>query len=221
MGIKFIAIHRWMNKVKIQKEAVIKKDHKWLFTKILHVQASHLDSDGSGDVDKKEFVDYFVTKIGFDEQLANDIFNDIDVNGDGDLSIMEYTKWKNKHNKPDKLKKYFEKKKPKKPTPKSYDADDIKCEQCKLLKRNLNESRQQIKELNNTYNISYNQIELKLKSVQSKHTNLLQDYTKLSELLDEEKNKSNASSMKDMADKLAKGTIDSLEKKNKKLLEMT
>merc|ERR1712228_705143 len=128
-------------------------DHKWLFTKILHVQAAHLDADGSGEVDKDEFVNYFVHKIGFPQYIADAMFNDIDKDGDGNLSVMEYTRWKSKHNKPIKLDKFLDKvekdKNEKKKKPKiKTDADDSKCAQCDVLKKDLNETKKQMKALN-------------------------------------------------------------------------
>eukprot|EP01084_Bolivina_argentea_P185006 319054_1 len=198
--IKFIAITNWVNDVKLQKETEITKDHKWLFTKILHVQAAHLDADGSGTVDREEFVNYFVTKIGFPSKVANAIFDDIDINNDGDLSIMEYTKWKSKHNKPDKLKKFLDKIKKqieKKKLQNKIDNDnDSKCENCDEIKKEIN-----------ILNGKYKQLELKLKSVNSKHTNLLQDYEKLSTLLSKEQTKN-----------ISKNILKN-ENENKKLIE--
>lgn len=177
-AIKFIAIHRWMNEVKVVKQKVVEQDHKWLFSKIQPVQAAHLDADGSGEVDTKEFVDYFVNKCGVPEDLALAIFNDIDVNNDGDLSIMEYTRWKAKHNKATKLKKFFkDREKPPenkntKPTskPTSDPEPEKKCQDCDKLQKQLDEAKKQITELNS----KYNEIELKFQSTNSKHSNLLQ-----------------------------------------------
>merc|ERR1712154_197743 len=107
--VKFIAIHRWIHQVKQQKQTTVVKDHKWLFTKVLHVQAAHLDADGDGEVDRQEFVNYFVHKIGFPSYIADAMFVDIDRDGSGTLSVMEYTRWKNKHNKPIKLDKFLDK----------------------------------------------------------------------------------------------------------------
>ena len=66
------------------------------------------------------------------------MFADIDKDGNGNLSVMEYTRWKNKHNKPIKLDKFLDKvedeknKKPKKIAPKvKTDADDSKLNETK------------------------------------------------------------------------------------------
>ena len=186
-NIKFVAIHRWMNEVKVAKKIEIRKDNKWLFEKLAPVQAADLDEDGGGTVDKKEFTDYMVDKIGIDKELALAIFNDIDANGDGDLSILEYARWKSKHSKASKLQKFFkngtkstasDSKKGTKPgmqkalsttTPNKpkNDKDDEKCQQ---LMKELNKSKTEIQALNK----KYHDLELEVKSINSKHANLLQ-----------------------------------------------
>mmetsp|Transcript_22861 Transcript_22861/g.36722 ORF Transcript_22861/g.36722 Transcript_22861/m.36722 type:complete len:1193 (+) Transcript_22861:40-3618(+) len=150
--IKFVAIHRWLNEVKKQRKTEVVKDHKWLFEKLQPVQAAHLDEDGSGEVDRNEFTSYFVEKIGIDESLANAIFDDIDVNKDGDLSIMEYTRWKSKHNKASKLKKFFDAQAAQRassvsPQPQPVVVEEAKCAQCEELKVEIKQLHEKVDRL--------------------------------------------------------------------------
>jgi len=87
--------------------AADKHDHRWLFTKLLHVDAADLDDDHSGSVDLEEFCSYFVRTVGVDKALAKRLFHDIDGNGDGDITSKEFEKWKRKHKKPEDLRPLF------------------------------------------------------------------------------------------------------------------
>jgi len=137
--IKFLAIHRWMNPVKAAKQTGIVKDHHWLFAKLKDLQLAHFDADSSGKVSRDVFVAHFVSKEEVDEVLANRIFDDIDVNDDGDLSVMELAKWKSKHYKAKKLRKFFrdaKKKKKHRSSESSQSNESINTQMKKAAERN-------------------------------------------------------------------------------------
>ncbi|MCP3658123.1 MAG: EF-hand domain-containing protein [Herbaspirillum sp.] len=83
------------------------RDHRWLFTKLLHLKVKELDKDRSGDIDREEFLRYFVKRLDLPQVIAEAIFDDIDRDKGGDIDTHELLRWKNKHTKPEMLIKYF------------------------------------------------------------------------------------------------------------------
>jgi len=74
--------------------AVIHHDQTWLLEQLANITVPDLDTDLSGAVSRVEFRSHLVDTHGIDVEIADAIFDDIDHNDDGQLSIAEYTKWK-------------------------------------------------------------------------------------------------------------------------------
>ena len=54
--------------------------------------ASLHEKDESGNITKEMFDSKF-REAGVSETVLNLVFNEIDTNGDGDITVMEFTKW--------------------------------------------------------------------------------------------------------------------------------
>jgi len=83
------------------------RDHRWLFTKLLHLKIRDLDKDRSGDVDREEFLLYFVDRLDCPRVISQRVFDDIDRDKGGSITTDELLRWKNKHSKPEQLIPYF------------------------------------------------------------------------------------------------------------------
>ena len=93
--VKFMEIHRFVNKVKKPSKTPRRTsihDANWLFEKLKAMQFVSLDTDQGGTIDRKEFHEQFA-QSEVDDKVLDLVFDDIDANGDGDISVMEFTKW--------------------------------------------------------------------------------------------------------------------------------
>eukprot|EP01084_Bolivina_argentea_P121229 214851_1 len=106
-ALKLTSILRWINEKKRQKDIIIVKDEEWLFHKLKKTQFTELDNDENFEVEYDEFQTYF-DKQGVDTKISSVIFNNIDKNGDGSVSIKEWFQWQQKFKKSH-LKKLFPK----------------------------------------------------------------------------------------------------------------
>eukprot|EP00490_Sorites_sp_Unknown_P012700 CAMPEP_0114694018 /NCGR_PEP_ID=MMETSP0191-20121206/69710_1 /TAXON_ID=126664 /ORGANISM="Sorites sp." /LENGTH=409 /DNA_ID=CAMNT_0001988385 /DNA_START=706 /DNA_END=1932 /DNA_ORIENTATION=+ len=95
--IKITAIQRWINNVKTYTETIepeIVKDEEWVINQLKIVNLSDIDIDDDNTVDIGEFMNFFKSNdIGIDENILNNIFDEIDGNGDGSISVIEFSKW--------------------------------------------------------------------------------------------------------------------------------
>lgn len=104
--VKLIDIHLWFNNKRKHRKSVVVRDEHWLYDQIAKIQIPDIDTDLSGDVDRDEFRAHFVDKCGIDSEIADAIFDDIDQNDDGRLSVLEYMKWKSMHTRPPTLRQF-------------------------------------------------------------------------------------------------------------------
>ena len=63
-----------------------------------------MDKDEGGTIDRDEFHEQFLGKE-VDKQILDLVFDEIDANGDGDITVMEFTKWQHNFTKK-KMKKW-------------------------------------------------------------------------------------------------------------------
>ena len=109
------------------------KGHERLFAQLQHLQSVDLKADEYGKVHKDAFCEHLETKLSVDKNVALSIFEAIDVNNDGVLSVMEVSKWKSKHlRKAETLLRFFDT-----DAPQNEDEDDNKCPQCKIYRREI------------------------------------------------------------------------------------
>ena len=104
--LKLTTITRWVNNKKLAKKRIIIKDENWLFEKLKSFQFTDLDADEGGTIDREEIHEHF-DKEGVDPEVTDVIFDVIDANGDGDISIREWFQWQQKFRKKD-LTKLFQ-----------------------------------------------------------------------------------------------------------------
>ena len=104
--LKLTTITRWVNNKKLAKKKIIIKDENWLFEKLKSFQFTDLDADEGGTIDREEIHEHF-DKEGVDPAVTDVIFDVIDANGDGDISIREWFQWQQKFRKKD-LTKLFQ-----------------------------------------------------------------------------------------------------------------
>lgn len=103
--LKITTIVRWVNNKKRVKEKIIIKDENWLYEKLKKMQFTHLDDDQNGTLDREELHNEFDNQVD-DPNIIDIIFDVIDANGDGDISVKEWFQWQQKFRKKD-LKKLF------------------------------------------------------------------------------------------------------------------
>ena len=96
--VKFTTLHRFIQNITSNKRRERRNsvhDADWLFNVLKNMQFVHLDTDEGGTITKEEFIDGFKDK-DIDKNLLEIVFNQIDINGDGDVTVMEFTRWQHK-----------------------------------------------------------------------------------------------------------------------------
>eukprot|EP01083_Nonionella_stella_P267620 904107_1 len=104
--LKMTTIIRWVNNKKRKAENVIIKDENFVYNKLKKFQFKDLDNDENGLLDREEMHLQFKDE-GVEPFIIDALFDVIDANGDGDLSIKEWFIWQQKFKKKD-LKKLFQ-----------------------------------------------------------------------------------------------------------------
>ena len=103
--LKMTTIIRWVNNKKRMREVVILKDENFVYDKLKKFQFNELDADEGGTIDREEMHAHFKDE-GVDPAIIDVVFDVIDANGDGDISVREWFQWQQKFKKSD-LKKLF------------------------------------------------------------------------------------------------------------------
>ena len=105
--VRITTIVRWAHNKKRRAHHIEIKDENFLFNKLKKYQFKDLDVDENGTLDREELHEHF-DKEGVDPEITDVIFDNIDANGDGDISIKEWFQWQMKFKKAD-LAKLFPK----------------------------------------------------------------------------------------------------------------
>eukprot|EP01084_Bolivina_argentea_P024786 46145_1 len=85
------------------KEETIAKAENWLFNKLKRTQFKDMDADENLVLDREEFHAFFQF-YGMNEKfipICDAIFDSIDANNDGTVSLIEWFKWQNTFNRKD------------------------------------------------------------------------------------------------------------------------
>ena len=103
--LKITTILRWINVKKKRTNTEVQRDEKWLYRKLKETKFTELDDDENGELDLDEFQASF-GREGVDASVVEIVFNAIDANGDGSVSVKEWFQWQSKFKQSD-FKKLF------------------------------------------------------------------------------------------------------------------
>eukprot|EP01084_Bolivina_argentea_P132803 234355_1 len=108
--LKATQILRWINNKKRSNDPTIIKDENWLYDKLKQTQFKDMDTDQNMQLDRSEFHAFFELYDATDTfvNICDAIFDNIDANKDGTVSLIEWFNWQHKFNKND-LHKLFNK----------------------------------------------------------------------------------------------------------------
>jgi len=76
----------------IEEKVQVDNDQALLMEKLMKIDITQLDKSGSHEIDRKQFLDYFTSK-GIRKEAADNIFDELDNNGDGTITAQEYNAW--------------------------------------------------------------------------------------------------------------------------------
>merc|ERR1712048_110468 len=93
--IRITTIVRWAHNKKQKAQHIEIKDENFLFNKLKKYQFKDLDQDENGTLDREELHEHFDAE-GVDPNITDVIFDNIDANGDADISIKEWFQWQMK-----------------------------------------------------------------------------------------------------------------------------
>merc|ERR1712130_701274 len=96
--LKITTVIRWVNNKKRRADNIEIKDENFLYNQLKNYQFKDLDIDENGTLDRDEMHAHF-DKENVPPEITDILFNHIDSNGDGDISIKEWFQWQMKFKK--------------------------------------------------------------------------------------------------------------------------
>lgn len=94
-GVTVMTVHRWINKIRrstVSPRAEEPHNEKWLYTKLKNLTFIEVDDARVGYLTKDAFFSHF-RKEGVSDATATKVFNQIDNDRNGTISVKEFITW--------------------------------------------------------------------------------------------------------------------------------